>query len=157
MMGVMSMQSQLPEGGEAVGRTNRALAKRFLTGACVIAALTGLVYTLSSTETKVVRRYPDHLEAVNPENSSQNVPAQSSVTADLEFGYTGALIINGRELPKDQVDETVATGELRFTPGPEKEFKRLPGGATTVTVVFWPTQGTRDTDADSYQWVLNVN
>ena len=123
----------------------------------MIAALVGLVYTLSSTETKVPLRYPEHLEGVTPENGSQNVPAQSSIAADLEFGYSGALIVNGKELPKDQVDETVATGVVRFTPGPDKDIRRLPGGAVNITVVFWPTQGNRDVDSQSYQWVLNVN
>ena len=152
----MTTQSQLLASGPKP-RGNRALLRRFATGAVVIGALAGLGYTLSATETKVKRLYPEHLERVTPENAAQNVPGQSTITADLEFGYTGALIVNGREIPKDQVLERVATGELSFSPGEGKELTRLPGGAISVTVVFWPVQGTRDADSDSYRWVLNVN
>ena len=152
----MSPQPQLEASGVRIS-SNRELLYRFATGALVIFAIIGLIYSFASTETKVTRAYPEHLESVSPENSAQNVPAQSTITADLEFGYTGALIVNGRELPKDQVDEVVATGELRFSPSDEKDIKRLPGGLINVTVVYWPTQGTREADSQSYQWVLNVN
>jgi hypothetical protein len=157
MMEAMSMPSQLPAGAATTRRTNRELLGKFLTGAIVIAVLVFLVVAVSSTETKVDSVYPKHLESVTPANASQNVPSQSSIVADLEFGYTGALIINGHEIPKDQVDEVVATGELRFTPADGKEFRRLPGGGVTATVVFWPSQGERETDAVSYSWILNVN
>ena len=152
------MPSQLPAGGATRNqRTTRELLGKFLTGAIVIAVLVFLVVAVTSTETKVASLYPDHLESVTPGNASQNVPSQSSVVADLEFGYTGALIINGREIPKDQVDEVIATGELRFSPADGKEFRRLPGGAVTATVVFWPSQGDRETDAASFSWIVNVN
>lgn len=157
MMETMSTRPELQPGAEPTRRTGRALAGRFITGAVVIAALGGLVYTFTTTETRVERSYPDHLESVTPENAAQNVPAQSAITADLEFGYSGALIVNGREIPQDQVQEVVATGELRFTPGEAKDIRRLPGGGVNVTVVYWPTRGSRETDAMSYQWVFNVN
>lgn len=153
----MSTPPQLPAGTSRTRLTNRELLGKFLPGAIVITVLVLLVVAVTSTETKVESQYPKHLEAVTPANGSQNVPSQSSLVADLEFGYRGALIVNGREIPLDQVDETVATGELRFTPGAEKEFKKLPGGVVTATVVFWPTRGTRESDSTSYSWVVNVN
>lgn len=153
----MTMQGQLQADSGNADTTKRAQVTRFLIGALVIAALGWLALQIVATETKPRLLYPEHLESVTPENSSQNVPGQASIVANLEFGYTGALIINGREIPMDQVDEVVATGELRFSPGDGKDLRRLPGGALSVTVVFWPSQGTREVDADSYSWVLNVN
>lgn len=154
--GSMSMQSQL-EVGTTPRRSQRLVIRRFLTGALVIGSLIGLIYTFSSTQTKVENKYPVHLESVTPENSSQNVPSQSTISADLEFGYTGVLIVNGREIPQDQLVEVPATGQLSFSPGAGKEFSRLPGGLVRVTVAFWPTQGSREADVDSHTWVMNVN
>jgi hypothetical protein len=145
-----------PERRTGVERGKRALLMRFFTGALVIASLIGIVYTFTQTETKISSPYPEHLESVNPENSSQNVPSQSTITADLEFGYTGSMVINGHEIPKDQLVEVPATGTISFSPGEEQEFGRLPGGALRLTIEFWPVQGSRD-DSVSYSWTVNVN
>ncbi len=101
--------------------------------------------------------FPAGLESVSPTNLSTNVPSQATVVADLKFGQTGVLVINSREIPLDQLDYERATGTLSFTPGEDREFKKLPGGDVSAVVIFWPEQGERETDASEFAWTFKVS
>lgn len=101
-------------------------------------------------------RVPNGLEIVSPANGSTNVPSQSTISADLQFGNTGVLVVAGKEIPLDQLDYVRATGLLSFTPGPGKDYSKLPGDSVRVTVIFWPEQGSRERDAHEYTWYFNV-
>ena len=100
---------------------------------------------------------PPGVEQVGPASLATNVPGQSTVFADLAFGNTGVLVVQGREIPLDQLDYVRATGMLSFTPGDDKEFKRLPGDVVRVVAIFWPEQGDRATDAREYAWSFKVS
>ena len=99
---------------------------------------------------------PVEVEGLNPLPNAQTVPNQSTITADLQFGMVGVLIIDGREIPDDQVNYVRATGELSFTPGDGQELARLPGGPIRATVIYWPEQGTRETNAREFSWPFTV-
>lgn len=100
---------------------------------------------------------PNGIEHIGPGSLATNIPSQSTVFADLAFGNTGVLVIAGREIPLDQLDYQRATGMLSFTPGPEKEFQKLPGDDVRVVAIFWPEQGDRATDAHEYAWSFKVS
>jgi hypothetical protein len=152
------------EGGpdtEAVGvaSTNR---RRTIVERVVIAALVALALFLlvqGCSENKVVREngFPNGLEAVAPAPLAATVPSQSTVSADLAFGNTGVLNIAGIEIPLDQLDYERATGMLSFTPGPDREYKKLPGSDVRAIVIFWPESGTREADAHEYSWTFKVS
>ena len=100
---------------------------------------------------------PIGLERVGPASLATNVPSQSTVFADLAYGNTGVLVVQGREIPLDQLDYERATGMLSFTPGDDKEYKKLPGSDVRVVAIFWPEQGERATDASEYAWSFKVS
>ena len=129
--------------------------RRLLVALLVAGALVGVVWGFSQS-TSPVRSMPEAVEALSPVPGAQTVPNQSTITADLQFGMVGVLIIDGKEIPDDQAHYVRATGELSFTPGEGKDLARLPGGPRRATVIYWPEQGTRETNAREFSWVFTV-
>ena len=129
--------------------------RRLLVALLVAGALVGVVWGFSQS-TSPVRSMPEAVEALAPVPGAQTVPNQSTITADLQFGMVGVLIIDGKEIPDDQAHYVRATGELSFTPGEGKELVRLPGGPRRATVIYWPEQGTREANAREFSCVFTV-
>ena len=159
--GADTVQSSLPVAG-SVGRTRfgnrRELAGRLGVALAVAFALWLLVSGLNENKPTPERAgFPTGLESVSPANLATNVPSQATIVADLEFGQTGVLVINSREIPLDQLDYERATGTLSFTPGVDREFAKLPGSDVRAVVVFWPEQGDRATDAREFAWTFKVS
>ncbi len=92
---------------------------------------------------------PGEVERLDPAPGSLRKP-QEGVSVDLRPGYQGVLIIDGKELPEDQLNHQTASS-VGFQPGPGKDLERLDAGPHTVTVVYWKQPKTRD-DASTYSW-----
>ena len=150
-------QAALPSASPPSDRPKGIVAqlRRLLVALVVAGALVGVVWGFSQSETPV-RTLPVEVEGLNPVLGAQTVPNQATVTADLQFGMVGVLIIDGREIPEDQDTYVRATGELSFTPGVGQEFTRLPGGPIRATVIYWPEQGSRETNAREFSWTFTV-
>lgn len=115
-----------------------------------------LIAAFADSETAVSSPLPKGLESVSPEKGSQTVPKQSTITVDMAFDQEGVLIINGREIPQDQVVFEPSTATLRFTPGQDKDLEVLPGGVVNISTIFWPRIGTREADGQQYSWTISV-
>ena len=159
--GADALNATVPN-AESAGRNRfgnrRDLVGRFGVGLAVAFALWLLVSGLNQNKPTPERAgFPRGLESVSPANLATNVPSQATIVADLEFGQTGVLVINSREIPLDQLDYERATGTLSFTPGADREFEKLPGSDVNATVIFWPEQGERETDAREFSWTFKVS
>jgi hypothetical protein len=132
------------------------LPARIAIGLLVLGCLVGVTWGFGSTKNQTEGQLPSAIESVNPVNNALTVPSQSTISVNLKFGYDADLIIDGVEIPRDQTKYDKATAELRFTPGPDKDLKILPGGIRRVMVVYWPLSGTREANAQTYQWTFSV-
>ena len=136
----------------------RLMLGRFGVAVLIALALALLISGVSGNQsTPDAGALPNGIEQIGPGSLATNIPSQSTVFADLAFGNTGVLVIAGREIPLDQLDYERATGMLSFTPGPDKEFKKLPGDDVRIVAIFWPEQGDRATDAREYAWSFKVS
>ena len=122
----------------------------------VAAALLLIVDALGSAGGDAPATRPPQFEALEPEPGAVNVPGQATVAADLVFGWTGVLVVNGTEIPMDQLDYVRATARLSYSPADGKELRRLPGGLVRVTAIIWPITGTRARDAVEDTWEFQV-
>lgn len=149
--------------GNSASGPSASAKRRLLLGRLGVAALIALALALlisgvgGNQSTPDVGALPNGIENIGPGNLATNIPSQSTVFADLAFGNTGVLVIAGREIPLDQLDYERATGMLSFTPGSDKEFKKLPGDDVRVVAIFWPEQGDRTTDSHEYAWSFKVS
>ncbi len=159
-MDVVSTANALPSGSPANAKPVSIWKKRLpLLGAILGVALAFYLLLLAFSGAQIGTKvnYPVGLEAVDPIPQAQTVPAQTIIRADLEFGYEGAFILNGREIPADQTKLETSTGLFTFTPAEGNDYKLLPGSVVSMTVEYWPVKGTRATDGQSFSWSFTVS
>ena len=70
---------------------------------------------------------PDVVERLIPPNGAREL-RQSELGIDLAPGYEGTLVVNGIEIPDDQLRHVPAQNQVFFTPGEGKAIEELDGG-----------------------------
>jgi hypothetical protein len=126
--------------------------------AAAIAAFAGAYLTLSQGEDDPVLRsggQDEYVEALIPSRDSQ-VPQQSRIGIDLVSGWTGVLVVNGVEIPEDQLAVTRELGLVEFMPGEGREVERLDGGRNCVTAIVWPLSEGREQGGRNVQWCFDA-
>ena len=145
------------EARRAQRRAERApLKARIAIGLLVLGCLVGVTWGFGSAKNQTEGQLPSAIEAISPVNNALTVPSQSTITVDLKFGFDADLVIDGVEIPRDQTKYDKATAVLRFTPGPDKDMKELAGGVRRVLVIYWPLEGTREANGETYNWTFTV-
>jgi hypothetical protein len=152
---------------------NRRLDVRRLGASLLIAgALALIVYGFASAQTgdQAVEINDPGIERVIPSPGSL-VLRQSQVGADLAPGYRGVLVIDGNELPTDDITTTGAATSAgpitgaQFDPAQNtvlylpREGAVLPEfapGDHHITVVYWKMDETRD-QAKQFDWTFKVS
>ena len=100
---------------------------------------------------------PADVEAVNPTPNSLT-GLVDDVSADLADRYTGVLVIDGVEIPEDQLERVVGIQTVSFRPGPDKIISRFRAGVNTVTVKYWDGRlQDRPASPFSYTWSFRAS
>jgi hypothetical protein len=97
----------------------------------------------------------EYVEALIPDRNSQ-VPQQAPIGVDLVTGWTGVLVVNGVEIPEDELNITQELGLVEFTPADGRTVERLEGGQNCVTAIVWPLSEGRDQGSRSVTWCFEV-
>ena len=97
------------------------------------------------------------VEALSPPEDSPGVPRQQPITVDLQPGWTGVLLVNGVEIPEDQLQRTEAQNQFSFQPGEGKIIEQLPPGPVTARAIVWRELESRETDSHSFSWTFRVS
>ena len=90
----------------------------------------------SDTSPTGERALPVDIEAVSPE-PNQITGLIDTVTVDLADQYSGVLVIDGVEIPEDQLERVVGIQTVSFRPGPDKVISRFRAGENVVVVKYW--------------------
>ena len=98
---------------------------------------------------------PSNVLSVQPAPGSLVRP-QTTLDVQLQTNLTGAFVLDGQEIPVNQLETAVATGEVAFRPGPGKGLQQFAPGNHTVTIEFWPATKPRPPDPGSYSWSFRV-
>lgn len=98
---------------------------------------------------------PEHIEMLSPAPGDV-AKSQDTIIVDLRTGLTGSLVVNGHEIPRDQLELNEPLGVISFRPGPDKDFERWPTGDIAVEVLTWPQTDDRPEDPDRYGWTFRV-
>ncbi len=97
----------------------------------------------------------DYVELLLPQRNAQ-VPQQSSVGIDLVADWTGVLVLNGTEIPEDQLQITPELGLIQYTPADDQAVEELRAGTNTITAVVWPRSESRETASQNVTWTFEV-
>jgi hypothetical protein len=95
------------------------------------------------------------VEALLPRRDAQ-VPQQSDVGIDLVVGWEGTLVIDGVEIPEDELTLTQEIGLIEYTPGEGKVVERLETGQNCVSAIIWQIQDGRGVADRTIPWCFDV-
>jgi hypothetical protein len=97
------------------------------------------------------------VEALAPPEDSPGVPRQQPIVVDLTPGWTGVLIVNGIEIPEDELQRNEPQNQFSFQPGTGKVIEQLPPGSVVATAVVWRELESRETGGHSFSWTFRVS
>ena len=123
--------------------------------ALAVAAAAAVMAFLLTPEPEAPSR-PDEIVAVSPAENASEV-RQVTVFAEVAGNHDTALVINGTEIPDDQLDR-IQTGAMRvtFVPGEDKEFERFPAGRNCARIEWWPRGQDRVNTSKAYAWCFTL-
>jgi hypothetical protein len=117
----------------------------------VVANLGLLLLDAADTEPVRHRGLPTAVEGVTP-GPGELIRLQDTIVVDLRDNLTGVLLLDGAEVPEDQLDRVVPLGQLSFRPGPSKDLLQFEPGEHTAVVLYWPQGKARPATPASYSW-----
>ncbi len=77
------------------------------------------------------------IEEISPQANS-SVLQQAQIVIDLVPGCDASFVINGRQIPDDQLTKVQSQGRVTFQPGAGKEFEFLQAAQNCVVATYWP-------------------
>jgi hypothetical protein len=92
--------------------------------------------------------------AVRPEIGG-NALRQTRIYAKLKPGFVGSLVVNGVEIPADEVDHLEGANTVGYLPGPGTATGALKAGENCALVFYWQAEESR-ANAQSYKWCWKV-
>ena len=110
-----------------------------------------LLVASSDTSAPDTEALPATVEAISPE-TNEITGLVDDITVDLRDDLTGVLVVDGVEIPEDQLDRVPELGVVTFRPGPDKELTRLRAGENTVVVKYWERTKDRPANPPSFSW-----
>ena len=102
----------------------------------VVISLGVVLLNHSDTDTRTERIFPTAVEEVSP-RPGELVRREDTITADLRNGLVGILVIDGVQIPDDQIERVGPLSQISFRPGPGKEFTHFEPGEHTAIVRYW--------------------
>lgn len=132
------------------------LTRRIVVVVAAVVAVGALVLAVTQSDTG-----PD-TAVTNPQPVEQLIPGrgelevrQARVGIDLQPGYTGILVVNGVEIPEDQLELVEGLNQVLYQPGEGKEIEAFEPGQVCVVATYWREVETRD-DGRSVRWCFDV-
>jgi hypothetical protein len=80
---------------------------------------------------------------------------QARVGIDLTAGHTGVLVINGIEIPEDQLERVEPLNQIYFQPGEDKEIEAFEPGEVCVVAIYWQIGQDRE-GGERVRWCFDV-
>ena len=137
----------------AEGRSTPAHPWRWLVvGVVVIVVLNLAIFGLDSSDTSPKgRTLPSTIDSITPA-AGELIRLQDTIGADLRDDLTGVLLLDGVEIPEDQLERVVPLAVVTFRPGTDQDLESFEAGEHTLTVLYWEQGKPRPAEPDSYSW-----
>jgi hypothetical protein len=123
-----------------------------IVGAVVIIVLNLAIFGLDSSDTSPKgRTLPSTIDSITPA-AGELIRLQDTIGADLRDDLTGVLLLDGVEIPEDQLERVVPLAVVTFRPGTDQDLESFEAGEHTLTVLYWEQGKPRPAKPDSYSW-----
>ncbi len=81
---------------------------------------------------------------------------QDTITVELQTDLTGTLVLDGQEIPTNQLERVPELGEVSYRPGPGKGLEQFAPGTHSVVVEYWLQTKPRPIHPSTYSWTFRV-
>lgn len=131
------------------------VSRRIVVVLAVLAAVAALIFAVVESDTGTDPELTTSaVEELIPGRGDLEV-RQARVGIDLAPGYTGVLVINGVEIPEDQLERVEPLNQIFFQPREGREIEAFEAGQVCVVAVYWREDGERS-EGQSTQWCFDV-
>lgn len=131
------------------------MARRIIMTLILAVAVGGFVFVFTAPKQDLLPDRPPAVEAVYPDGGNLDL-RQVAIVADLAPGYTGYLLVDGVEVPRDDVQFVDALNTLTLRPRAGSDYETLSPGPHCVTVVYHRI-GEPESESDSYRWCFRLH
>ena len=81
---------------------------------------------------------------------------QDTIIVQLQPTLTGTLVLDGQEIPTNQLEKVPELGEVSYRPGPGRGLEQFAPGRHSVTVEYWLQTKKRPIHPGTYTWSFQV-
>ena len=152
------METQVePYAEPQVGRRHPVVTlRRVLISVILAVCLVGMVWALNQSRTtpRVVYRDSAIIQVIPAEGDLDL--RQARIGVELAPAWTGVLLVDGTEIPEDQLQRVVGLNQIFYYPGPGKETGALAPGRHCATAFVWQITQSRRA-GHPYSWCFNVH
>jgi|SRR5947209_8138526 len=114
----------------------RAKLPSLIIGVLLIIAVAGLVYAFSSSPRAPEEKTGNAVVRVMPPDGDLDL-RQVQVGVTLAAGYSGNLLVDGIQVPEDEVHRVPALYQITLVPKPGGQFNLGPG-RHCASINYWP-------------------
>ena len=130
--------------------------RRILISLILTLSIVGMGWALGQTRTTPRFVYRDSaIRLIVPSEGDLDL-RQARIGVEMDPAWTGVLLVDGTEIPEDQVERVVGLNQIFYNPGPGKETGALAPGRHCATALVWRISQTRD-QGHPFSWCFNVH
>ena len=131
------------------------MVRRIVLSLLVALAVGALWYVATDSSRDEGPPRPEAVEAISPERGDLDL-RQATIAADLAPGYTGYLLFDGVEVPRDDLQIVDALNQVILRPTEDSDYRVLAPGHHCATVVYRRIGEPLD-QSSSYQWCFTLH
>ncbi len=132
------------------------MKRRIVMSLIAAVAVGGFIFAFSSPKQDPVGPLPPAVERVFPPGGDLDL-RQTTVSADLAPGYTGYLLIDGVEVPRDDLQIVLALNSITLAPLDGSDYEALQPGPHCATVVYNLIGQPESDPAGRFQWCFRLH
>ncbi len=121
----------------------------------VAAAIGGLWWVATAPQDSDGPALPAAVEAVSPQGGGLDL-RQATIAADLAPGYTGYLMLDGVEVPDDDLQRVDALNSVTLRPTIDSDYLELAPGQHCASVVYRRIGDPLET-SESFRWCFKLH
>jgi hypothetical protein len=132
----------------------RARLPSLIIGVLLIIAVGGIVYAFSSSPKPSQEKTGNAVVRVTPPDGDLDL-RQAQVGVTLAAGYTGDLLVDGNQVPEDELHRVPALYQITLASKPGGQFNLGPG-RHCASVNYWPLANPAETRS-SPPWCFTLH
>lgn len=132
------------------------MRRRIVMSLIAAVAVGGFIFAFSAPEQEEVGPLPPAVERVFPPGGDLDL-RQTTISADLAPGYTGYLLVDGVEVPRDDLQIVPALNSITLVPLPGSDYEELAPGPHCVTVVYNRIGEPESEGAGRFRWCFRLH